>query len=114
MNLKMLGLVAALAIVPATAFAQGAATPPGQSAPAPGQSIEQINPDMVTRDKPFGEMDMSAAMEADADLKTWAGELTEEQRVELSQRCAVIEGNTANYNEDTVTFCTNYGAANAQ
>ena len=102
MTSKLVAMAAAAVIAfPALAFAQNAA-------PAPAAGGDQYNEQNVTKDKPFGEIDVGAAMGANADIAGWAGALNAQQRAELTGRCAFISGHAGDFAADAVTLCGNY------
>ncbi len=63
--------------------------------------------DTVTHAHPFGTLpiDMSRIQTHLADVGTFLRPFSDDQMIELRQRCAVITANTGNYTANTVSFC---------
>jgi hypothetical protein len=86
----------------AAALAFAVATSPGYAQLAPSA----FAPENVAPDNPFGELPVDPAAVDLANIAAFLATLTPEQVTELQQRCVVVTGNAANYNEAAVNLCT--------
>jgi hypothetical protein len=93
---------ALLVVTAALAFA------PLAAAQEPVNTPLKFDADSISRDKPFGDIDVSVAMGANKDVGAWAGTLTVQQRAELVARCAFITI-TPDFAADAVDFCKTFG-----
>lgn len=66
-----------------------------------------INANDVTAEQPFGDIDIAAAIGANADIGTWINGLSAQQRVEFLARCNVIGSveNRSRFNAETTALC---------
>jgi hypothetical protein len=99
-------LLAATAAVVFTAAAGSAVAQenpmaPAQQAPAATQQWTTAN---VSRDNPFGDIDVDTTLGVAA-IPGFIERLSPEQRAELDGRCAVIRENGTDYPADAVSFC---------
>lgn len=102
--------VAALVLSMGSAFAQANVD---ADAGAQGEALQnRFNVDNVMPDDPFGDIDVDMAMVGDQ-LRSWGEGLSDEQRLEISNRCAVITTNMANYDTAAVNFCNEFTATGA-
>ena len=64
----------------------------------------------VTAARPFGDINVSAAGNTTASMRTWAQGRSASERAELSGRCEVISNsaNASRYPADAQQFCRNY------
>ena len=90
------------AIGSALALTLWATAPYAQPAP-PAPSAFTV--DTVLAADPFGDLPVDLATIDMANIGGFLGTLSTEQRLELTQRCAVVSANTAAYDLATVTFC---------
>jgi hypothetical protein len=88
--------------------------PAGPDAPAAGAAGDAANPFTVANidpAAPFGTIDTnSAGADAEA-VKAWAATLSDDLRLELTQRCEVIAGSGAAFSPEAASFCTLWATA---
>lgn len=112
MKTTLLATAVAVVLSAGAAFAQAnQANTPGQAG-GQGEALQnRFNVDNVMRDDPFGDIDVDMAAVGDQ-LKTWSEGLDDMQRGEITDRCGVITGNSANYDASAVNFCNEFTASN--
>jgi len=66
----------------------------------------RLTVDDVLPTDPFPGIDIAAAGNTTEAIKAWGEVLSDTQRVEITDRCGIIEANQANYEVDATAFCT--------
>ena len=104
--LALIGSLAAPAFAAGTTATTGAAVPAADAnANVAANSSTTLTVNDVTKDKPFGDIVIDQSKQpTDTDLAA----LTDAQKLELSNRCDVINSNMTNYNTDTSFWCKSY------
>ena len=110
--LALIGSLAAPAFAAGTTATTGAAVSGSATTPAAdananvaANSSTTLTVNDVTKDKPFGEIVIDQSKQpTDTDLAA----LTDAQKLELSNRCDVVNSNMTNYNTDTSFWCKSY------
>ncbi len=85
--------ILAMSIVAGPAAAQPLLTP--------RLTVEDVLPT-----NPFPGIDIAAAGNTTEAIKAWGDVLSDTQRVEITDRCGIIEANQATYQVDATAFCT--------
>ncbi len=100
-------VLSATSLAATGAFAQ-AALPGGDAAANNPYNAGNVDPAV-----PFGAIDIALAGATAATVQTWANTLSDEQKLELVNRCQVINANVAGYQPPAVSFCEMWTTAMA-
>jgi len=81
-----------------------------QNTPAPAAMTLQS----IDKSKPFGSLDVKAVDAKDpAKVMAWGQALNEQQKLDLNNRCSVINANQSSFLPDDVSLCHNWIVAQA-
>jgi len=108
MRMLLKATAIALSLLSGAALAQNAAAPmsPSNANPYTLQSLDKTNP--------FGSVDIKSVDPKDhAKLLAWSGDLNDQQKLDLTNRCGVINQNNGSFSNDAVAFCTGWNIAMA-